>query len=83
MYLHCVLYHRLVPDTNEDVIGDRLDKAQAAFRQQIPVIRKERQDAVLAAYSAGWTKYKISARLGVAETTITAIINAAKKETDQ
>jgi len=64
-------------DVNEE-IGRELDEAQAAM----PLIREiqlRRQKAVKRALDAGWTKYRIAARLGAKGTTVDAIIKSIER----
>ncbi len=63
----------------DDTIAAELRASQAAVLT-IDAIRRRRQAAVRAALSAGWTKYRIAAELGVAAPTVDSIIKAAGRD---
>lgn len=59
-------------------IERRLRAAQAGLRAAEEA-RVERQEAVMAAREAGWSKYKIAQVLGVGAPTVASIIASATK----
>jgi DNA-binding NarL/FixJ family response regulator len=61
-------------DVERDLIA-----AQAAI-DRAKTARTERQDAVVRARAAGWSKYRIAAVLGVKGPTVDSIIAAAERE---
>lgn len=62
-----------------DVLTLELRESQDAVLT-IEAIRRRRQDAVMAAIEAGWTKYKIATLLDIKGPTVDSIIKAAEKE---
>lgn len=60
-------------------IRQRLVTANDAFKEGTARLRLERQEAVMEAKRAGWTKYKIAAAMGVRAPTLDSIIEAAEK----
>jgi DNA-binding NarL/FixJ family response regulator len=65
---------------DEDAIRQRLTRAQETFAEGTRRLRAERQQAVMEALGAGWTKYKIAATMGVRGPTLDSIIEAAERE---
>lgn len=66
---------------DEAQIEQRLTEAQTRFREITRALRRERQEAVMAAREHGWSKYKIAAVLGVNGPTVDSIIEAAERHT--
>jgi DNA-binding NarL/FixJ family response regulator len=64
--------------TDDDIAAELRDSQTAVLT--IDAIRRRRQAAVTAALTAGWTKYRIAAELGVAAPTVDSIIKAARKD---
>ena len=71
------MYAHPMADTDAQ-IEHRLTAAQDALRA-IDDARAERQDAVMAARKAGWSKYRIAKVLGVAGPTVDSIIATAER----
>lgn len=67
------------PVMDETAIEKELVAAQAAL-DKANQARARRQDAVMAARKANWSKYRIAKVLGVAAPTVDSIIKAAEKE---
>ena len=65
---------------DEEEIARRLTEAQRAFREETDRLRLERQQAVMAARAAGWSKYKIAATMDVKGPTVDSIIEVAERE---
>jgi DNA-directed RNA polymerase specialized sigma24 family protein len=63
---------------DDDEIERRLRAAQVKVRA-IDGARVERQEAVMAAVKADWSKYKIAQVLEVSAATVTSIIATAEK----
>lgn len=61
----------------EEEIRRRLAGAQEAFSEGTRRLRLERQQAVMEARAAGWSKYKIAAAMGVKGPTVDSIIATA------
>jgi DNA-binding NarL/FixJ family response regulator len=66
--------------SDEDAVRQRLDDAQRTFAEGTRRLRAERQQAVMEALNAGWTKYKIAATMGIKGPTLDSIITAAERE---
>jgi hypothetical protein len=64
---------------DEAAIEAELVAAQAAV-DSAKQARIRRQDAVVAARAAGWSKYRIAATLGVKGPTVDSILKAAENE---
>jgi DNA-directed RNA polymerase specialized sigma24 family protein len=62
----------------DDEIERRLRAAQVKVRA-IDGARVERQEAVMAAVAADWSKYRIAQVLKVSAATVTSIIDTAEK----
>lgn len=71
------MVYALVMD--EAAIEAELVAAQAAV-DSAKQARIRRQDAVVAARTAGWSKYRIAAVLGVKGPTVDSILKAAENE---
>jgi DNA-directed RNA polymerase specialized sigma24 family protein len=65
---------------SDDDIGRRLADAQKAFAEGTRKLRLERKQAILEAREAGWSKYKIAARMGIKGPTVDSIIASAGQE---
>jgi DNA-directed RNA polymerase specialized sigma24 family protein len=61
----------------EEEVRRRLADAQKAFRDGTSRLRLERQQAVMEARAAGWSKYKIAAAMGIKGPTVDSIIATA------
>lgn len=61
----------------EEEVRRRLANAQEAFRDGTRRLRLERQQAVMEARAAGWSKYKIAAAMGIKGPTVDSIIATA------
>lgn len=71
-----MVYGQAVDDTE---IEHKLTKAQAAM-EAARAARVERQEAVLLAREAGWSKYRIAAVLGVRGPTVDSILKSAESD---
>lgn len=63
----------------EEEIGRRLAEAQQAFIDGTRKLCLERQQAVVEARAAGWSKYKIAATMGIKGPTVDSIIETAER----
>lgn len=75
----------LLPPASELAASDaaieaRLTRVRTELMPQIQAIRQDRQNAVLEARAAGWSKYRIAGVLGVAGPTVDSIVKTARKE---
>lgn len=61
-------------------LAAELRDTQQALTEGTLRLRLERQQAVMKARAAGWSKYKIAATLGVKGPTVDSIISAAERE---
>jgi len=61
----------------EEEIRQKLADAQEAYAEGTRRLRLERQQAVMEAQAAGWSKYKIAAAMGVKGPTVDSIIATA------
>lgn len=58
----------------------RLAEAQEAFRVGTDRLRLERQQVVMEALAAGWSKYKIAAVMGIKGPSVDSIIKSAERK---
>jgi len=67
-------------DAGDEDIRNELINANRDWLTVTAEYRKRRQDAVMKALSAGWSKYAIAQAMGVAGPTVDSIIKAAGRQ---